>query len=378
MYRYYFKKKFGDVIAARIRDRAAREGLEIPPDLEDEVERKQEGPWKYHVTRLFRRGRGRVKSKTGKGSSTPESEIPRRGESHNKLSANMIRRMDNAPQLVDPSGYISEGRSPRPEEASDQIIDSTMTASPSNMDASPPQQDATERAGRPSRERPESYTGYFPRSTTVEFAEPRTAYRPRRGSLAAAGAGALSPIESSPDFPTPVRRSQSRPGKLTHLLTCKHLADFFLASIAFRTGTGMEIPRTNTIMTTRSRAPTVYPPTGRSRYTDFGGFPGPFDVIGKAIRRLFPSLGERLSQAVTIPRTETLISRANAGEHNIPDQIQARAVPYLRFDTIVGRNSVFHDLTAEKLEELGGVEYRALNALLWIIGSVSSTSQFEA
>lgn len=214
-HRYYFKKKFGDVIAARIRDRAAREGIEIPPDLEDEVERKQEGPWKYHLTHLFRRGRRRVESKTVKGPSTPESESPRRnGESHSKLSAHMIRRMDNAPQLVDPSGYISEGRSPRPEEASGQIIDSTITTSPSNMDASPPHQDAAERAGRPSRERPESYTGYFPRSTTVEFAEPRTAYRPRRGSLAAGGA--LSPIESPPDLPTPVRRSQSRPGKLTH------------------------------------------------------------------------------------------------------------------------------------------------------------------
>ena len=42
-------------------------------------------------------------------------------------------------------------------------------------------------------------------------------------------------------------------------------------------------------------------------------------------------------------------------------------VPYISFDAIIGRNSVFHELTNEQLEELGGVEYRALNALMWLV-----------
>lgn len=50
----------------------------------------------------------------------------------------------------------------------------------------------------------------------------------------------------------------------------------------------------------------------------------------------------------------------------------ARRVPYITFDAIIGRNSKFHGLTKENLEELGGVEYRALNMLLWIIGLVST------
>ena len=45
-------------------------------------------------------------------------------------------------------------------------------------------------------------------------------------------------------------------------------------------------------------------------------------------------------------------------------------VPYVSFDAVVGHNSSFESLTEEQLEELGGVEFRALNALLWIVGIV--------
>ncbi|GLB38209.1 putative cation transport protein [Lyophyllum shimeji] len=46
----------------------------------------------------------------------------------------------------------------------------------------------------------------------------------------------------------------------------------------------------------------------------------------------------------------------------------SRSAPYLSFDAIVGRNSTFHRLSHHEMEELGGIEYRALDALLWIIG----------
>jgi hypothetical protein len=50
-------------------------------------------------------------------------------------------------------------------------------------------------------------------------------------------------------------------------------------------------------------------------------------------------------------------------------------VPYISFDAVVGRNSVFLDLSEENMEELGGVEYRALSMLLWIIAGVSSSNE---
>lgn len=105
----------------------------------------------------------------------------------------------------------------------------------------------------------------------------------------------------------------------------------------------------------------------RARDRGFGGFPGPFDLIGRIIRKLFPSIEKR----ITIPRTETLVSNMNATTQGSIGGPAPRPVPYLRFDTVVGRNSVFHDLTQEKLDELGGVEYRALTILMWLVGVVS-------
>jgi hypothetical protein len=55
---------------------------------------------------------------------------------------------------------------------------------------------------------------------------------------------------------------------------------------------------------------------------------------------------------------------------------RAQAVPYVSFDAVVGHNSSFEELTEEQLEELGGVEFRALNALLWIVGIVGSNACF--
>ena len=51
--------------------------------------------------------------------------------------------------------------------------------------------------------------------------------------------------------------------------------------------------------------------------------------------------------------------------------------PYVSFEATVGRNSAFHMLTADELDELGGVEYRALNALLWIVGFVGFIYSFR-
>ncbi|CDO72194.1 hypothetical protein BN946_scf184970.g46 [Trametes cinnabarina] len=62
----------------------------------------------------------------------------------------------------------------------------------------------------------------------------------------------------------------------------------------------------------------------------------------------------------------TLVPRA------APDEIRqnegrVKRVPYLSFSATVKRNSSFYGLTADNIEELGGVEYRALCSLSWII-----------
>lgn len=109
----------------------------------------------------------------------------------------------------------------------------------------------------------------------------------------------------------------------------------------------------------------TYRPNLRSKETGFGGFPTPFYFIGKLVGRVAPNIKRQLTRTVTMPRTHTLIS-------HVGDVIQgATSVPYISFDAIVGRNSTFRDLTNEQLEELGGVEFRALNALLWIVPTVN-------
>ncbi|CAE7230532.1 unnamed protein product [Rhizoctonia solani] len=98
--------------------------------------------------------------------------------------------------------------------------------------------------------------------------------------------------------------------------------------------------------TTRMNLPAQVP----SNQSGYGGFPMPHELAGRAIKRFFP-------QTMTMTRTLTMGSGT----------AEPRQVPYITFDAIVGRNSQFHDLSPDEQEELGGVEYRALGALLWII-----------
>jgi hypothetical protein len=96
----------------------------------------------------------------------------------------------------------------------------------------------------------------------------------------------------------------------------------------------------------------------------------PFSILNSMISKLFPRFQRRLSRVMTIPATTSLVP-TNAAQPALPN---AKVVPYISFNAIVGRNSNFRNLTNEQLEELGGIEYRALNVLLWIIGLVSARS----
>ena len=128
---------------------------------------------------------------------------------------------------------------------------------------------------------------------------------------------------------------------------------------------------TNTGRSTASRRSVPHDPDDkRLQYRGFGGFPGPIDILRRLFARLFPGLDRRIHERITLPRTETLVSQLHSDGH-ASDAAPVKPVPYLGFNAVVGRNSVFYDMTQDKLEELGGVEYRALSALLWIVGLVS-------
>ncbi|KAF2403041.1 hypothetical protein EJ06DRAFT_454849, partial [Trichodelitschia bisporula] len=49
------------------------------------------------------------------------------------------------------------------------------------------------------------------------------------------------------------------------------------------------------------------------------------------------------------------------------DRGQDDPLPYLSYTATIGRNSTFVDLTEEQREELGGIEYRSLKTLAWVL-----------
>jgi hypothetical protein len=69
-----------------------------------------------------------------------------------------------------------------------------------------------------------------------------------------------------------------------------------------------------------------------------------------------------------MPRANTISGR---GSTIAEGDAAAKEVPYITFSAVVGRNSRFTGLTEDQVDELGGVEYRALRALLWIVVIVS-------
>ncbi|PVF97492.1 TrkH-domain-containing protein [Serendipita vermifera] len=98
----------------------------------------------------------------------------------------------------------------------------------------------------------------------------------------------------------------------------------------------------------------------------FGGFPGPIE-IGRRLWRLVSTRWEatRIGRLFT-PYPSVLLPMGQAQPEEL-SRNETREVPYFSFSAIVGRNSAFHGLTEEELEELGGVEYRGLRVLSYIV-----------
>lgn len=93
--------------------------------------------------------------------------------------------------------------------------------------------------------------------------------------------------------------------------------------------------------------------------TGFGGFPNPVKVVANAAqKRLLPKVAT-LDMARTTTLQSVYSDRGNTdgGLSNIAGG-PTRAVSYISFDAVVGRNSRFYSLTSTQRDELGGVEYR--------------------
>ncbi|KAI0000966.1 cation transport protein-domain-containing protein [Russula vinacea] len=257
-------------------------------------------------------------------SSASNMEGPR---SPRRLRPDMIRRVDDAPKLVNPSGWISEGQ------AGPTNVRSTNQAD--NWDHHHPRRRAIRNSSSPGN----------------------PAHHQMRHSSIGTGSSNERAIPGLPTVrtqtiefaPYPLLRHRTSPQETT-LRTSPPQNMTFVQSTGNNTTTPLY--RSETMRTSTAH---------RGTNANFGGFPGPPDIISRLIRRFFPGVHRQLTRTLTMPRTTTITSMRGNTE-------RARPVPYVSFDAVVGHNSSFEELTEEQLEELGGVEFRALNALLWIVG----------
>ncbi|KAF7297996.1 Potassium transport protein [Mycena chlorophos] len=362
MRKYYFSKKFEHIVKAR----SARNDPE-----------KTSSAWPLRV--LSRKpGLSTVdemsRDESRESPSVEEEERPKKKKGFmKKLRPDMIRRTDNAPQLVNPSGWISEGaQTPMPSPIPPPLVE--IKVAPAE-----PEEDDAEEGG------PESEAQYATR-------------RPRRLTFTNTLVSSPEPITPEPRSPssdsnlrTPRARRLSDPGRTSPLPSPPVTPSFPRSDTV-----GASYPRTQTIefapdaLPRRTRLERPHPegfeyePSIRSRrsgrrnsfhrqesylpainafaagksikHSGFGGFPMPHEIIKAFFSRFFPKLQRKLSRTVTIP----------AITHQISEAVGSTA-PYISFDAIIGRNSAFRQLTREQQDELGGVEYRALKALLWIV-----------
>lgn len=93
----------------------------------------------------------------------------------------------------------------------------------------------------------------------------------------------------------------------------------------------------------------------------------PHEIFSSIFHKFFPGLERRIKRTVTIPVSQTLTSHhLEGGQH----AAGSRPVNYITFNAMVGRNSTFRDLGSEQTEELCGIEFQALNCLVWIVPCV--------
>ncbi|KAI6046353.1 cation transport protein-domain-containing protein [Pisolithus marmoratus] len=330
--RYFFAKKFDYIIAAEAARRAGQR-LEAQLTGETSASKGRDLGWLHRASTLFQRRTGVSPLPESGLSTTEDPHVPKEKEEGNKLGARMIRRMDAPPRLVNPSGRITE--------ASD-TPDRQLPAPNGNHMVSPP---ATPPQGH------------------VSIAGKRAATPESRGSERSRGMSKAITV----DFSTTVGHQDS--AHSTGPDTTRGDGPRQRRPTVVSTGDHVPLARNPTIHTYRS-VHTVprsdgYPELQcpQSVYSGFGGFPMPHQILGNLLGRLFPKARSRLRRTMTIPVTTSLV----APDGGISTTDGSKPATYISFRATVGRNSAFRALTNEQLEELGGVEYRALNALLWLV-----------
>lgn len=186
-------------------------------------------------------------------------------------------------------------------------------------------------------------TDYFPRTHTVEFAEPNREFRhaDRANTSALPGVGYNAGGMR--------HRGMAGGNTLERTVTGRSMTSGGYGNI--RRSTGVPLARTQT----------------SSKQRGFGGFPTPLEIASTAIKTAFPRVQTALTRSTTMNRTSTIASVQSGGGMSNYNADGIKTAPYLSFDLTVSGNSRFHELTEAQRDELGGVEYRAIDLLAKLI-----------
>ncbi|KAJ3875588.1 cation transport protein-domain-containing protein [Lentinula edodes] len=343
--KYYFEKKFEHLIES------VAASKEVPAPSVSE-ERSAVVRWCRLLVSLLNSSKKERLPMTRQDSSESFGEKGRK--TSKKLRTDMIRRMDDAPKLVNPSGWISEGDSipiARFATINSHLQPSSrgqFHPSPNPPDNRPPVKGIMARRlsdpGTPSR--PSSPQGHSTSLHRFDTVAPKSSKFPRTPTV---------------EFSTTLPRRRARIEPLHEEEGLARPTVSPLQPDDRRSLRRMSIP-SHPLMTSHTYS--TYKSSRGTKHSGFGGFPMPHEILQKLFDKFFPKLRHKLTRTITIPITTTIASQRGG---NIPPG--AKVVPYISFEAVVGRNSAFPLLSDEQLEELGGVEYRALNALLWIVGA---------
>lgn len=332
--KYFFARKYQHVLKAAV----ARKDAQAPEDSA-----KRRNSWSNRIHTYVHSGK---KLSVVAEEPLQAKKKVEREESKGfigKLRPDMIRRMDDAPKLVNPSGTVSEG---------------TPLAI---------------------RKIPTAHTHTdFPRQ--ISFVTPSALESVHDHSGIAKRSRRLSDPGKSSGLPSPLKQRPGEGEALNH--AGKRFRRSQTVEFSLRTPDhGLSKPVLDPVPESSSARQTLAPHASMTTFTThptqhthhsprhiqesknrgFGGFPMPFEIISSIFAKLFPKLNQKLTRTLTTPATIPLVSNREGGVEG------GKQVPYISFDAVVGRNSAFYLLTSDQMDEIGGVEYRALNSLLWIV-----------
>ncbi|KAH9911185.1 cation transport protein-domain-containing protein [Fomitopsis serialis] len=315
-----------------------------------------------------------------------------------RVRVDMIRRMDAAPQLVNPSGWISAGRSDfftsnseapqNPSSKTQQRNDEYEMQSPGRYLAfadidNPSLVEHAMRVAEPGQQAP---AGEAPDSAGLSDA--RSVQSAQSNGRDKSNVDLVSQQSPLPRSVTITLASQGRSETFSRTQTIE-FANSPRPNREVRSNRSVAPSGWDDYGSSRDRRsmrrPTLSYPQSNASYhsrrterthtlhSGFGGFPMPHELFTSLFRRLFPQLEQKMTRTMTMPRTRTIVSQQSLAP-------SGRPVTYISFDAVVGRNSEFKELTNEQLEELGGVEYRALgpcSAGMGIIAPYMSMSRWQ-